>query len=193
VRVVLVGAAGASDAGLDGLADAFADGELVRYDGGALDGDALVVVGAAAGPELYGALRAFAGGGRPVLGVGGGFAALCAAELLPGRLESRPPSAGAPTHARVEGRATPFTWAIPAGRVVPLGAAAAVHYVAPDAAALEAAGRVLLRYCDVAGGLAGDSEVAGACDAGGNVVGLLPAEGLGRQIVASLRLSAGRR
>jgi phosphoribosylformylglycinamidine (FGAM) synthase-like amidotransferase family enzyme len=125
-----------------------------------------------------------------VLGIGGGFAALCAAGLLPGTIGPWAAQPAAPTHARVEGRATPFTWAIPAGRVVRLSGAPAVRYLPPpDLPALETAGRVVLRYCDAAGGAAADgAAVAGVCDARGTIVGLLSTAGLGAQLVASLRL-----
>jgi phosphoribosylformylglycinamidine synthase len=192
VRVALVSAAG-DVAPLDGLAGD-APVELVDHAGGPFDADAVIVTGA--DDAALAALRAFAGRGRPVLGIGGGFAALCAAGLLPGALEPRDtqPPAPAPTHARVEGRATPFTWAIPAGRVVRLPGAPAVRYYLPpsDLPALETAGRVVLRYCDAAGGAAADgAAVAGVCDARGSVVGLLSTAGLGAQLIASLRLRLG--
>jgi phosphoribosylformylglycinamidine (FGAM) synthase-like amidotransferase family enzyme len=185
VRVALVRATG-DVAPLDGLAGE----ELVEHAGGALDADAVIVTGADDG--ALEALRAFARDGRPVLGIGGGFSALCAAGLLPGALEARAaqPAAPAPTHARVEGRATPFTWAIPAGRVVRLGGAPAARYLPPpELPALETAGRIVLRYCDAAGGASADgAAVAGVCDARGTVVGLLSTAGLGAQLIASLRL-----
>jgi phosphoribosylformylglycinamidine (FGAM) synthase-like amidotransferase family enzyme len=185
VRVALVCLeAGGDPPPLDWLA---AD-EIVLHGQDGQGCDAMIVTGA--GGEALDAVRAFARRGRPVLGVGAGFAALCAAGLLPGALEPHVP---APTHARVEGRATPFTWAIPAGRVVRLGAAPAVRYAAPELPALEAAGRVVLRTCDASGGAAGHGggAVAGVCDARGNVVGLLASAGLGAQLIASLRMRLG--
>jgi phosphoribosylformylglycinamidine (FGAM) synthase-like amidotransferase family enzyme len=171
--------------------------------------DAVIVTDAGVALEP---VRAFAAGGGPVLGVGRGFAALCEAGLLPGEhLSVTPgPLAGARTHLRVEGRPTPFTWAIPAGRVIHAAGAApppAARYAVVDLAALEAHGRVLLRYCDPAGGIDGGDrgdggDLAGVCDERGNVVGLLPgaappaawwAAGLGRQLVASLCLATRAR
>jgi phosphoribosylformylglycinamidine synthase len=141
------------------------------------------------------AVRAFVSAGGAVLGVGEGFAALCRAGLLPGTVATAPEPAKPATHVRVEGRATPFTWAIPAGRVLALEpAAATARYVHPDAVALETAGHIILRYCDAAGGTQGDS-VAGICDSATRVIGLLPGVGgpLGRQLFSSVLLGAGRR
>jgi hypothetical protein len=127
-------------------------------------------------PEAPAALRDFVSRGGRVLALGDAVALLCAAELLPGDVVAAP----APTtHVRVEGRATPFTWAIPAGRILALGGAPAHRYTAAagDVAALSARGRVLLRYCDVAGGVPASPEpastVAGLSDDTGRVVGIL--------------------
>ena len=82
----------------------------------------------------------------------------------------------------VEGRPTPFTSAIPAGRVLRLPIAHAEgRYVHEDVDALEREGRVVFRYSGVDGG---ESEatnpngsmrsIAGITNAAGNVVGLMP-------------------
>jgi phosphoribosylformylglycinamidine (FGAM) synthase-like amidotransferase family enzyme len=143
-------------------------------------GDVLVVppgFGPAAA-DTNGALRAFVDGGGRVLALGDAVGLLCAAGLLPGAVAARAPAEAA-THVRVEGRATPFTWAIPAGRVLALGAPPGHRYTAPEAelAALAASGRVLLRYCDRAGGVARNGQpgasVAGLSDETGRIVGIL--------------------
>jgi phosphoribosylformylglycinamidine synthase len=162
-------------------------------------GDVVVVPPGLAVPtsDALDALRAFARGGGKVLGLADGVAWLCAAGLLPGRVTASDADAPA-THVRVEGRATPFTWAIPAGRIVPLASAARAHrYEAPDAdvAALAAKGRIVMRYCDGAGGVAGAhaASVAGLCNETGHVIGLIApttaelACTLGRQLRACLR------
>jgi len=144
------------------------------------------------------ALRAFARAGGRLLGLGGGVAWLCAAGLLPGEVATTAGVDGA-RHVRVEGRATPFTWAIPAGRVLPVAPEAArARLAAPEAtiAELEARGRVVLRACDVSGGVDGArpraATVAGLADDTGAVVGLLAVAdaalgcALGRQIRACL-------
>ena len=153
---------------------------IAVYEAGApLAADVVVVPpGAAPSVGAHEALRAFVGRGGRLLALGNGVALLCAAELLPGAVAPEP-SLGATTHVRVEGRATPFTWAIPAGRILALAAAPAHRYTAPadDVAALAASGRVLLRYCDAGGGVTGTGEpgstVAGLCDDTGRVVGIL--------------------
>jgi len=189
------------------LREAAPDAELVLTDGTAPIRAEAVVVMAAAAPEAGAAtvatLGAFAGGGGPVLGIGPGVAVLCQAGLLSGRVEPLGREVAPPTHVRVEGRATSFTWAIPAGRVLELEAEGpAAHQVAPAAVADDAAGCVVLRYCDGAGGVRGGGAIAGVCDAQARVVGLLPgltvparalAGSLGRQLWGSLRLAlAGR-
>jgi phosphoribosylformylglycinamidine synthase len=172
--------------------------------GGPLDGDVVVLPPGLArdrAPEALEALRTYARAGGRLLGLGDGVAWLCAASLLPGAVDADE-IAARPTHVRVEGRATAFTWAIPAGRILavpPLPPRA--RFVAPDdeIAELAARGRIVLRYCDAAGGVhpprAGGhaATVAGVSDESGRVVGLVapsPAEldtELGRQLVTCLR------
>ncbi len=167
--------------------------------GGLVDGDVVIVPPGLESPTSEGleSLRAFARAGGKLLGLGDGVAWLCAAGLLPGGIAMGDGDAPA-THVRVEGRATPFTWAIPAGRIVALAAPARTHrYDAPDAdvAALAGQGRIVLRYCDGSGGVAGAyaAAVAGLCDETGHVVGLVApttaelACALGRQLRACLR------
>lgn len=148
------------------------------------------------------AVRRFAAEGGPVLGLGDGFSLLCAAGALPGR--ALPPAAmpvESALHLRVEGKPTPFTAAIPAGRVLDLPSPLAqIRYEHDGADGLGGAGQVVLRFCDHAGGvretanpLRSDCAIAGLCNAFGNVVGIaadaalleLP---LGRQLCESLRI-----
>ena len=168
--------------------------------------------GPASGGELEGPLRAvaaFARAGGPVLGLGAGFQILCELGLLPGRItpgvgaDPRLPAPAAASHLRVEGRPTPFTSAIPAGRVMrlpPVDAPAPAAYETDDAEALEARGQVIFRYCDAAGGAAAGApirpthgrSIAGVCDATGGVVGLLANPGGdGQQLLRSLRMHLG--
>jgi phosphoribosylformylglycinamidine (FGAM) synthase-like amidotransferase family enzyme len=172
--------------------------------GGPVAGDVFVIPPGLPEPPTAGeleALRAYARAGGKVLALGDGVAWPCAAGLLPGDVTAARPDAPA-THVRVEGRATAFTWAIPAGRIVALARPAPAHrYAAPDTelAALEASGRIVLRYCDGAGGLdeprpsARAATVAALCDDSGRVVGVVAptaadlACALGRQLLACLR------
>jgi phosphoribosylformylglycinamidine (FGAM) synthase-like amidotransferase family enzyme len=132
-----------------------------------------------------------------LLALGDGVGLLCDAGLLPGGVTA---AATPATHVRIEGRATPFTWAIPAGRILALETARDHAYVAPDddVAALVRAGRVVMSYCDSSGGLvrgeagAQATRVAGLCDESGRVVGVLGGLtealscALGRQIALCL-------
>jgi phosphoribosylformylglycinamidine (FGAM) synthase-like amidotransferase family enzyme len=162
------------------------------------DGDLLVIPSGLSAPKpvALDGLRAHARAGKRLLALGDGVAWLCAAELLPGAVSDAP--ALERTHVRVEGRATPFTWAIPAGRILALAGAPAHRYAAldVDVEALAARGRILLRYCDASGGLTAvdgrAATVAGLCDESGHVVGILGGVShaldcaLGRQINACL-------
>lgn len=174
--------------------EVFAPGRLAH---GGCDGDVLVIPSGLGAPEAAAleVLRAFAGAGGRLLALGDGVAWLCAAALLPGAVTA---DAAPRTHVRIEGRATPFTWAIPAGRILPLAGAPGHRFTADDAEveALAAGGRIVLRYCDSSGGVpraaARASTVAGLCDDSGRVVGILSGVthaldcALGRQLNACL-------
>jgi hypothetical protein len=129
--------------------------EVVALDGARCQ--AIVVCGSSGSDERAdAAVLAFARGGGPVLGLGEGFQALCALGLLPGRVSAPGEDEGEPAraHVRVEGRATPFTSAIPAGRVMSFDDASAVglRFDIGEPETLEARGQVVFRYCDSAGG-----------------------------------------
>jgi phosphoribosylformylglycinamidine synthase I len=124
--------------------------------------------------ELVPAARA----GLPVLGICNGFQILCEAHLLPGALTR---NAGLRFIARdvplrVENAATAWTRAYAAGQqiVAPLKSGEGAYAASPGTlAALEAAGQVVLRYA--AGNPNGSADaIAGVCDAGRTVVGLMP-------------------
>jgi phosphoribosylformylglycinamidine (FGAM) synthase-like amidotransferase family enzyme len=159
----------------------------------------------AAGSAVVQAIAAFAAAGGPVLGINDGFRILCQAGLLPGSLSAGPPDQAHPVevHLRVEGRPTPFTSAIPAGRVMRLGATAAHGcYEAADVDALEERGQIIFRYCDTGGGATHAANprrslrsIAGVCNPRGNVVALVshPRAGDdGHQLIQSLRLHLGK-
>ena len=131
------------------------------------------------------ALRRFADEGKPVLGSCNGFQILCEAGLLPGALlrniglEYRCDW----IHVRVESGRTPWTHGL-AGQVLrmPIGHGEGCWVADADTVAeVEAQGRVVFRYTDERGAATLEANpngsvanVAGVCNAAGNVVGLMP-------------------
>jgi phosphoribosylformylglycinamidine synthase I len=131
----------------------------------------------------------FAEQGGRVLGICNGFQILCEAGLLPGVL-ARNESLQflcQYVHVKVEAADSPLTRGIPKGEVLRIPIAHAEgNYTLDDAGldALEAAGQVLLRYCDpagAAGGAVGPGNpngsrraIAGVRNRAGNVAGLMP-------------------
>jgi phosphoribosylformylglycinamidine synthase I len=125
--------------------------DAVVVPGGFSYGDYLRAI--AAHSPIMDAVRAFAAAGGPVLGICNGFQILCEAGLLPGAL-TRNASLRFEchfVHVRLEGKPTPFTSAIPAGRVLRLPIAHAEgRFVHDEAEALGKADRKLsLRLCHV--------------------------------------------
>ena len=151
--------------------------------------------------------------GGPVLAICNGYQIACEAGLLDGALtrnaslhfECRD------VHLLVEGKPTPFTRGIPAGRVLRIPIAHAEgRFVHPNVDALEKEGRVVFRYVDPTGGTGEGANpngsvanIAGTCNARGNVVGLMPhperaSEAVlgsddGKMLFASLLAEMGRR
>jgi phosphoribosylformylglycinamidine synthase len=124
------------------------------------------------------AVAAHAAQGRPVLGICNGFQILCEAGLLPGALVRNAVLRFVArwVTVRVESDATPFTSGYPAGRLLRLPVAHGDgRYVADPATLdnLERESRVVFRY-------AGENpngalrDIAGVCNEGRNVVGLMP-------------------
>jgi len=124
--------------------------------------------------ELIPAARA----GLPVLGICNGFQILCEAHLLPGALTR---NAGlrflhANVRLTVSNAATPWTAGYAAGELLTVPVKNGEGAFVADEATLdelERAGRVVVRY---SGGAPNGSarDIAGICNAEGNVVGLMP-------------------
>ena len=116
--------------------------------------------------------------GLPVLGICNGFQILCEAHLLPGALTR---NAGRrficqDVRLRVENTATAWTGSYQPGQeiLVPLKSGEGAFTAAPDVlAALEAEGRVVIRYASASPNGA-DADIAGVCNEAGNVVGVMP-------------------
>jgi phosphoribosylformylglycinamidine synthase subunit PurQ / glutaminase len=158
--------------------------DAVLLPGGFSYGDYLRAGAMAAKSPIMGAIKAFAERGGPVLAVCNGFQIACEAGLLEGALtrnaslhfECRD------VHLRVEGRPTPFTASIPAGRLLRMSIAHAEgRYVHPDPERLEKEGLVVFRYVNGDGQPTPEANpngslanIAGVTNARGNVVGLMP-------------------
>jgi phosphoribosylformylglycinamidine synthase len=158
--------------------------DAVILPGGFSYGDYLRAGAMAANSPIMGAVKQFAEGGGPVLAICNGYQIACEAGLLDGALtrnaslhfECRD------VHLLVEGKQTPWTRAIPAGRVLKMPIAHAEgRFVHNDVERLEKEGRVIFRYVDASGGEGAGANpngsianIAGTCNARGNVVGLMP-------------------
>ncbi len=152
--------------------------------GGFSYGDYLRAGSMAAHAPIMESVIAFAKAGGPVIGICNGFQILCEAGLLEGAL-SRNESLQficKDIYCRVEGRPTPFTKDIPAGRHLRMPIAHAEGcYRHPEVERLEGEAQVVFRYCDAEGTVNDASNpngsvnnIAGICNAAGNVVGLMP-------------------
>jgi phosphoribosylformylglycinamidine synthase len=158
----------------------------VLLPGGFSYGDYLRCGAMARFSPVMAAVRRFADAGGPLLGTCNGFQVLCEAGLLPGALlRNRDLHYVCDfVHVRVERADTPFTARARPGTVLrlPIKHGEGAYYVRDaELAQLEAAGQIVLRYCDAGGravpganpnGSVGD--VAGVCNARRNVFGLMP-------------------
>ncbi|HVH20270.1 MAG TPA: phosphoribosylformylglycinamidine synthase subunit PurQ [Myxococcota bacterium] len=162
------------------------DTRAVLIPGGFSYGDYLRCGAMAAYAPVMAAVRRFADAGGPVLGICNGFQVLCETGLLPGALVR---NQGLNficdfVHVRVERSAPPFTSRARAGSTLrlPIKHGEGAYFARPDElATLEREGRVLLRYCDARGEVTPEANpngalanVAGVCNARGNVFGLMP-------------------
>ena len=159
----------------------------VLLPGGFSYGDYLRCGAMARFSPVMAAVKRFADAGGPVLGTCNGFQVLCESGLLPGALvrnEGLDFVCDVEQHVRVEVAAPPFTSRARVGQVlrIPIKHGEG-RYVADAAllARLEANGQILLRYCDAAGAVTAAANpngsignVAGVCNAAGNVMGLMP-------------------
>jgi phosphoribosylformylglycinamidine synthase subunit PurQ / glutaminase len=152
--------------------------DVVILPGGFSYGDYLRSGAIARFSPIMGAVADHARAGGPVLGICNGFQILCEAGLLPGGLmrNARLRFLSRPAWVRVESSDTPFTWLYRAGEILELPIAHGDgRYVADErtAAELEASGRVVWRYVrDNPNGSTND--IAGLCNPGRNVVGIMP-------------------
>jgi phosphoribosylformylglycinamidine synthase len=160
--------------------------DAVILPGGFSHGDYLRTGAIARFSPVMNAVVAFARQGGPVLGICNGFQILLEAGLLPGAmLRNRDLKFHCEhVHIRVEQTDTPFTLNAAPGQVlrIPVAHGEGNYFAeAPILDELEAAGRVVFRYCDPRG-LVTDAanpngaarHIAGICNESRNVVGLMP-------------------
>ncbi len=160
--------------------------DAVVIPGGFSYGDYLRSGALAAHSPVMGAVKRFAGGGGPVLGICNGFQILTEAGLLPGQLARNPGLTFQcrDVHLRVETSRAPFTSRAAEGGVLrmPIAHNEGSYFAgASILERLEGEGRVILRYCDESGAVTEAANVngslrgiAGIVSQGGNVMGMMP-------------------
>lgn len=158
--------------------------DAVLLPGGFSYGDYLRCGAIARFSPIMNAVVDFANAGGPVLGICNGFQVLTEAGLLPGALLSNQGQKFICETVVLgkEGRDTAFTKGIPTTLRIPI-AHHDGNYFADEAtlARLEGEGQVLFRYLNAKGerqaGAAPNgslNDIAGICNAAGNVVGMMP-------------------
>ncbi|HKW01061.1 MAG TPA: phosphoribosylformylglycinamidine synthase subunit PurQ [Vicinamibacterales bacterium] len=160
--------------------------DVVILPGGFSHGDYLRTGAIARFSPITAAVKAFAEAGGPVLGICNGFQILLECGLLPGAmLRNRDVKFHCEfVGVRVEQTDTPFTGAAHVGQVLrlPIAHGEGNYFAPPDVLEeLEANKRVIFRYANAAGELTERANpngslhnIAGICNAGRNVVGLMP-------------------
>jgi phosphoribosylformylglycinamidine synthase len=162
-----------------------ADIDRLILPGGFSYGDYLRAGALARFSPIMGAVARYAERGGQVLGICNGFQILCEAGLLPGVLARNESLKFVcrDVFLKVVAPDSPLTKGIPKGEVLRIPIAHADgNYTLDDAGldALEAAGQVLLRYCNPAGEIGQGNpngsrrSIAGIRNRAGNVVGLMP-------------------
>ncbi|MGF1651284.1 MAG: phosphoribosylformylglycinamidine synthase subunit PurQ [Hyphomicrobiaceae bacterium] len=159
---------------------------LIALPGGFSYGDYLRCGAIASRSPIMRAVADAAARGMPVIGICNGFQVLCEAGLLPGVLmrNASLKFVCRDVVLRVENAATPFTAAYQQGQVIRVPIAHHDgNYIADDAtiARLEDEGQVVVRYVDPDGAVTpaanpngSRNNIAGICNAPGNVVGMMP-------------------
>lgn len=160
--------------------------DAVILPGGFSYGDYLRTGAIARFSPVMGAVKSFARDGGLVIGVCNGFQILLEAGLLPGAmLRNRSLHfVCKDVYVRVENAATPFTSLYKPGQIlkIPIAHADGNYYTDPvTLAGLQANAQVIFRYCTADGRVTSEAcpngslhNIAGICNAGGNVLGMMP-------------------
>jgi len=160
--------------------------DVVILPGGFSHGDYLRTGAIARFSPIMQTVARFANDGGPVLGICNGFQVLLESGLLPGAMLRNRDLKFHCEHIwmRTERIDTPFTCRATKGQVlkVPIAHGEGNYFAAPDVISeLETSGRVVFRYCDASGAVTDAANpngsinsIAGICNEGRNVVGLMP-------------------
>jgi phosphoribosylformylglycinamidine synthase len=160
--------------------------DVVILPGGFSHGDYLRTGAIARFSPVMATVLEFARQGGPVLGICNGFQILLEAGLLPGAMLRNRDLKFHCEHVfvRVEQSDTPFTARAIAGQVlrIPVAHGEGNYYADPAVTRdLEHSKRIIFRYCDSSGRTTDESNpngsmanIAGICNEGRNVVGLMP-------------------
>jgi phosphoribosylformylglycinamidine synthase I len=160
--------------------------DLIVLPGGFSYGDYLRCGAIARFSPIMQAVKEAAAAGKYILGVCNGFQILCEAGMLPGALIRNRSLHFICDHVRVrvENFGTPWTNAAKTGEAlrIPIAHGEGCYVADPDTLRqLHRNRQILLRYCDVRGAITeaanpnGSAEnIAGICNAEGNVFGLMP-------------------
>ena len=160
--------------------------DVVVLPGGFSHGDYLRTGAIARFSPVMDAVRAFAGTGGPVLGICNGFQVLLEAGLLPGAMLRNAGLKFRCEHVflRVEQTDTPFTSLCMQDQVlrIPIAHGEGNYFADPHVlAALDANGQIVFRYATATGEVTPDANpngsihnIAGICNEGRNVLGLMP-------------------
>jgi phosphoribosylformylglycinamidine synthase len=160
--------------------------DVVILPGGFSHGDYLRTGAIARFSPVMTAVAEFARQGGPVIGICNGFQVLLEAGLLPGAMLRNRDLKFHCEHVRVkvEQTDTPFTSRATLGQVLslPIAHGEGNYFADPDVIQqLESSGRVVFRYCDASGAPTDSANpngslnnIAGICNEGRNVVGLMP-------------------
>lgn len=177
--------------GLDACFVWHKEDRLTGYDavvipGGFTYGDYLRTGAMAKLSPVMGAVRRFADGGGPVIGICNGFQILLESGLLPGAMIANESLKFICDYVylKSESSTVPFTHGIPSASIlkIPIAHYQGNYYADRETlSALEGNGQVVFRYCDEAGNVSPDANpngsvgnIAGICNAGRNVLGMMP-------------------
>lgn len=189
------------------------DVDCIILPGGFSYGDYLRTGAIARFSPVMEAVRTHAQAGKPVIGICNGFQILLEAGLLPGAMLRNRSLAFICKYVtlRTESLRTPFTAALPAGKVlrIPVAHGEGNYYCDPETLKqLRDQNRIVFRYCTPQGELADEANpngsldaIAGICNERGNVLGMMPhpercmepemGSTDGRQLFLSLLAAAG--